>query len=691
MDVSTPLFIKGEERRIIMNNGTNTDILKKDLGRGLVPEPKVIVYTESLPLKIAYSGVQSSLAISREIMGDSSVCPDKYGFELVFVPMEELVQSYRMPYRIEAEDSDEGYLLVLGDGKAVIGYKSERGKYYGIQTLAQLIALDEDGIIPGMMIADWPSMKTRCFHVSYHITGENLPICSPNFTMLLNRIEECAHLKMNAMLIEFEAMFPYKKYPQLSSGFAFTREQLFRVKELCKKNHVTIIPVLQCLGHVYYILRYPEFAHLREIRDTTQQFCPSNPAVKELYIELADEILEIFDDIQYFHMGGDEAMKLAQCPECKKIHSVKGMSGVYGDHVNSIGKYFVKKGIKPLIWADMLGKYPGMINYIDNSIGLVFWNYDLIDKKKPYCMEMFVDEKRQLFGAAAARFGETSDYMFLYKKSMRGIGVMASECIRNGVSHMMVTDWPKPAPPELSVVAIAYGAEIMWDTLKCQQTFCRKLSRLLFGVEINEMDAIYQLLSELSLHPADISPGGGTLPYSESMSIYDMYDRYDMSAPLVVQSLLKNTRQDVLHEVEDKLKRGLNNAEKALALIEKYKNNVIYQKRVFSLIELSAKTQKYKCEAGLAITRAVRLLKYPAENEKKIRKSVAAQLRALKAEGMELRVLSGELLREGFFDGLLPTLLDIKFDPESFRFMEEYAKLLESDQRLQGIFDFRTF
>lgn len=113
-------------------------------------------------------------------------------------------------------------------------------------------------------------------------------------------------------------------------------------------------------------------------------------------------------------MGGDEAMKLAQCPVCKKIHTEKGMKGVYGDHVNSIGKYFLEKGIKPLIWADMLGNHPEVLDYVDNDIGLVFWNYDIPAKKKTYSMEMFVDGKRYLLGAGAARFGKSSDYMFLY-------------------------------------------------------------------------------------------------------------------------------------------------------------------------------------------------------------------------------------------------------------------------------------
>lgn len=153
------------------------------------------------------------------------------------------------------------------------------------------------------------------------------------------------------------------------------------------------------------------------------------------------------------------------------------MKGVYGDHINSIGKYFLGKGIKPLIWADMLGNHPEVLDYVDDDIGLVFWNYDIPAKKKSYCMEMFVNRKRQLFGAGAARFGESSDYMFRYKKALRGISVMASECVRNGINSMIITDWPKPVPSEESVIAITYGAEIMWDTMYNQNDFCRKFFR----------------------------------------------------------------------------------------------------------------------------------------------------------------------------------------------------------------------
>ena len=52
-------------------------------------------------------------------------------------------------------------------------------------------------------------------------------------------------------------------------------------------------------------------------------------------------------------MGGDEAMKLASVLNAK-IHSVKGMSGSMRS-CEQHRKIFREKGIKPLIWADMLG------------------------------------------------------------------------------------------------------------------------------------------------------------------------------------------------------------------------------------------------------------------------------------------------------------------------------------------------
>jgi hexosaminidase len=66
--------------------------------------------------------------------------------------------------------------------------------------------------------------------------------------------------------------------------------------------------------------------------------------------DIIDEIIEVFKPSEYVHMGHDEVYQIGVCPVCKS----KDAAQLYADDVNKIYNYLRGKGLKMIIWSDML-------------------------------------------------------------------------------------------------------------------------------------------------------------------------------------------------------------------------------------------------------------------------------------------------------------------------------------------------
>lgn len=657
----------------------------------LIPQPVLLYETQGGSVPFQNEGLTSSIELADALWQSGKADGAALGLSITTLSVDDfaLRQGITPPAGFERE---EGYLLAVNGG-VIIGADTEAGAFYAVQTLAQLLYSCKNGVLPGLYAADWPRLSLRCFHVCYHMVSEFLPFMAPNLPMMLESVREMAHYKMNAVLLEFEAMFPYRRYPFLSVKETFTPEQIEKMRVCCYNNHVEIIPLIQCLGHAYNVLRHPEFAHLRETPDTTHQYCPTNPETARLFGELAREQIELLGGVRYFLMGGDEARRLGYCPACAKKKKDEGLGALYGDYVSAAAQPLLAQGITPLVWSDIIEAHEDIEAHLDPRIGLVYWNYDLAQWPRTYAMEKFTGTERLTLGASASRFGGHPDYMFLYKKAMRGISLMAAECVRNRAGGVMVTNWTKPTPYEITVIAMAWGAESAWGQFRDQQSFAAAFSLLHFGCEIPEMDAIYDLLSEPPLPSGIIGGNGGALPFHDSYyeDMTDKLDRYDHSGPAFLHALIEYNKQDNRSKTETLQKEAIVRAQKAECLLEKYAGRVTQKERSYNLLCHAAKVMVLKSRVGLAFLEAVRLLKYPQPCEEKSREACAAELDDLAGQWLTLRKSCEALIAPGSFEAGMETVLNAKFDPEAVRYMRAYADLLKKGKQMQGIADLRVY
>ena len=87
-------------------------------------------------------------------------------------------------------------------------------------------------------------------------------------------VADAASKGMNAVVVEWEATFPFKDNLVLRNRFAFSEAEVKDFIAYCSGLGVDVIPLQNCFGHSEYILRHERYAVLKEDRKDCSQVCP---------------------------------------------------------------------------------------------------------------------------------------------------------------------------------------------------------------------------------------------------------------------------------------------------------------------------------------------------------------------------------------------------------------------------------
>lgn len=245
--------------------------------------------------------------------------------------------------------NEQGYEFESTKNNIIIKSASDAGLFYGTQTLLQLIKRAKAGlIIPGLSITDWPDIKKRAAHydTKHHQDKKEY---------VKSFIKDLARYKINQLVWEWEDKLAYQSHPEIGAPGAFSIEEMQEFTRYAKKYHVELVPLVQGLGHVSFILKWKQHCHLREIEDSNWEFCPLKEGSYDLLFDLWDEAIKATPGSEYIHIGSDETYELAACDECSAKAKEIGESGVYHLFVDRAAKHFEKLGRKVMVWETPMG------------------------------------------------------------------------------------------------------------------------------------------------------------------------------------------------------------------------------------------------------------------------------------------------------------------------------------------------
>jgi len=243
----------------------------------------------------------------------------------------------------------QAYELITDAGQLIIRAQGEAGLFYGTQTLLQLLKQGEKGVfIPGMKIYDWPDIPQRACHYDtkhHQDKGEYVE----------GFIRDLARYKINMLVWEWEDKFLYPSHPEIGAPGAFTMEEMQAFTRYAKKYHVQLVPLVQGLGHVSYILKWPQYSHLREIPASNWEFCPLKDESYELLSDLWKDAMEATPGSEYIHIGSDETYELGSCEECRQRADEIGKSGLYHQFIKRAGAPLQDLGRRVMVWERPMG------------------------------------------------------------------------------------------------------------------------------------------------------------------------------------------------------------------------------------------------------------------------------------------------------------------------------------------------
>src|SRR5690606_17271731 len=166
---------------------------------------------------------------------------------------------------------------------------------------------------------------------------------------------DLARYKINQLVWEWEDKLAYPSHPEIGAPGAFTVEEMQELTDFAKKHHIQLVPLVQGLGHVSFILKWPQYEHLREIPASNWEFCPLKDESYELLFDLWEDALEATPGSEYIHIGSDETYELGLCPQCQAKAEVIGKSGLYHQFVSRAASHLQGLGRKVMVWERPMG------------------------------------------------------------------------------------------------------------------------------------------------------------------------------------------------------------------------------------------------------------------------------------------------------------------------------------------------
>ncbi len=265
---------------------------------------------------------------------------------------------------IAPEDFGGAFSIEIEPGQCVVTADRD-GIFYAEDVLKEF-----NGKIPCGTIREKPSVAVRCFHIDMKKGIGSLK-------ELKKTVLRLRELRINYILAEYENRIRYNCAPEIAETDALTQDEVRDFVQFAEDNGIHVIPLLQSLGHMEYLLSVEKYHHLSETPDNVTQYCPLNEESLELFTKMAEELLALHPNAAYFHVGGDETRQLGRCPKCAEFVREHGKYELYFQRLKAVCDWFDRHGKKTLFWHDMLGrsKRYDLIEKLPASAFPMYWCY----------------------------------------------------------------------------------------------------------------------------------------------------------------------------------------------------------------------------------------------------------------------------------------------------------------------------
>ncbi len=297
--------------------------------------------------------------------------------------------------KLSSSIHEEGYFLRISKDSINIEAGGASGFHHALETIRQMLILCGH-TIPCAEIEDSPQFGWRGFmldccrhfmpveYIKKLIDAMSLLKLSVFHWHLTDDQGWRIEIKSHPELTEKGSTRKKRTSPEsMTKCEFFTQDEIKDVIEYAARRHITVVPEIECPGHVSALLTaIPEAGCSGgpyEVETRTGVFpdvlCIGNEKPYEILDDVFREVAELFPS-EYIHIGGDECphTRWDNCPKCQALMQKEGLKSpqelqwYFSQRVIGIVK---KYGKKPIGWDEIANSYPE--KPLDKCLTIMLW------------------------------------------------------------------------------------------------------------------------------------------------------------------------------------------------------------------------------------------------------------------------------------------------------------------------------
>ncbi|MFO7797157.1 MAG: family 20 glycosylhydrolase [Promethearchaeati archaeon] len=474
-----------------------------------IPEPKEIIIEDEHSFKIGSNSPISFVNVeNQEILFNNLMeffeeyPPLSFNIKDTLLSDSKILEDYKILDLFQPED-EESYNLNIAENKIIIYSLHEKGLFYGIQTLIQIIKnsiLQKkvkdpfEIIVPSVLIRDIPDLKVR--GVAQDISRGQ--ICSVENAK--RYIKLISHYKMNFYCLYIEDMFAHPNHPLIGKERgALTCEEIKEIDTYAREHFIELVPIFECLGHMDNILQHMKYRNLGEFPGA-HSLDISN---QEIYPFLKDYISEISKcfSTNYFHIGCDESFDVGRYNSEKYIEKV-GKSEALANFYNKIydiASTYDNNNI--IMYDDIVRKDNNVLEKLNKEMILMYWEYNPKIKNPP--VEKFLESgHRVIVSPSMLNWNRNFPDNKNASKNIINMINIGFKFRNEGCLGVLTSTWGDQryfSLRENEIFGAILSADKAWNVKHFEyDQFKEKFGFLFYGIEENYLEDFNQLYTLLS-------------------------------------------------------------------------------------------------------------------------------------------------------------------------------------------------
>ena len=237
---------------------------------------------------------------------------------------------------------DEGYVLEVVSTSVIIVGTDERGAFYGLQSLRQL--LGETPTLRGLRVRDWPDHGLR---VAMIYLNNDSAVLNDRLLPLL------ARYKFNAVLVMSDYL-AWDSAPELHVPGSASKDEARRLAATAREYLLEPIPLLETLGHAQWLFANGHNRDLLQDPTVSTPFAydPLNPRTYDVLFPILDELIDLFKP-RWLHIGHDEVRSGHPFPASEAGLEL-GFGNLFLQDTLHLHDFLASRGVKTMLWQDEL-------------------------------------------------------------------------------------------------------------------------------------------------------------------------------------------------------------------------------------------------------------------------------------------------------------------------------------------------